>query len=97
MQRSRGCGISGYETRALVLPRLLSLVAGRLVSRLVAQMTEQEHKELQALYRELALAWKLYDTALRERRYEDASYYARQRESVELRARALLHLVPRPP
>lgn len=54
-------------------------------------MTEHE-QELRNVYWELAIAWKLYDTAVRERRFEDANYYSKQREAAELRARTLLKL-----
>lgn len=54
-------------------------------------MTDDERRELLLVYWELALAWKLYDTAVREQRLEDATYYAKQRESAEIRARKLLH------
>lgn len=50
-----------------------------------------EH-ELRLVYWDLAIAWKLYDAAIRERRFEDANYYAKQREAAEVRARALLRL-----
>lgn len=53
-------------------------------------MTKQERHELQCVYWELAVAWKLYDTAIRDQRFEDANYYAKQREVAENRARQLL-------
>ena len=54
-------------------------------------MTDVDH-EMRLVYWELAIAWKLYDAAVRERRMEDANYYAKQRQSAEIRARALLKL-----
>lgn len=51
--------------------------------------TDRDH-ELRLVWWELAIAWKLYDAALREQRFEDAYYYARQREQAENRARELL-------
>lgn len=55
--------------------------------------TERE-KQLQAIWWELALAWRLYDAAVRERRFADAECHARQRELVESRARILLNMAP---
>lgn len=52
---------------------------------------------LRCVYWELAMAWKLYDTAVRERRFEDANLYAKQREAVEMRVRELLDMEPRRP
>lgn len=49
-------------------------------------------KQLRYVYWDLATAWKLYDSAIRDRRFEDANYYAKQREAAEVRARALLNL-----
>lgn len=48
--------------------------------------------EMRNVWWELAIAWKLYDTAVRERRFDDANYYAKQREAAEIRARDLLKL-----
>lgn len=57
-------------------------------------MSEGRDKELREVYWDLAIAWKLYDTAVRERRFDDANYYAQQREVAEIRARALLDMPP---
>jgi hypothetical protein len=42
------------------------------------------------LFWELAIARKLEQTAVRERRFDDANYYMGQRRAAELRAQALL-------
>lgn len=52
-------------------------------------------KELRMAYWDLATAWKLYDSALRDRRTEDVNYYAKQRQAAEFRARQLLKLKDR--
>lgn len=49
-------------------------------------------KELRYVYWDLATAWKLYDSAVRDKRFDDANYYAKQREVAEIRARELLQL-----
>lgn len=54
-------------------------------------MTDVDH-EMRLVYWELAIAWKLYDAAIREHRFDDANYYSKQRQSAEIRARALLKL-----
>ena len=62
------------------------------------EVSVSEHEqEMRGAWWELAIAWKLYDTAVRERRYEDANYYARQREVAERRARELLRMAPKLP
>lgn len=58
-------------------------------------MTEDLDKELRMVYWDLATAWKLYDSALRDRRIDDANYYAKQRLVAEIRARKLLKLKDR--
>lgn len=58
-------------------------------------MMTESNNELLAVWWELALAWRLYDRAIRERRLEDAMAIARQRELVEARARELLNFKPR--
>lgn len=56
-------------------------------------MSEHDkEEELRRVWCELALAWKLYDAAVREHRYVDALTIAAQREHVEARARELLHM-----
>lgn len=48
--------------------------------------------QMRNVWWELAIAWKLYDTAVRERRFDDANYYSKQREAAEIKARELLRL-----
>jgi DNA-binding transcriptional regulator WhiA len=52
-------------------------------------MTKREHLK-RLLYWEIAIARKLENTAVRERRFEDANYYSKQAQAAEIRARALL-------
>ena len=55
-------------------------------------MTEDIEKEMRLVWWDLATAWKLYDSAVRDKRFEDANYYSKQREVAENRARYLLKL-----
>lgn len=54
-------------------------------------MTDHE-RELRLVYWDLAIAWKLYDSAVRDARYNDANHYARCITAAEGRARRLLGL-----
>lgn len=51
--------------------------------------------ELKLLYWDIAIARTLYETAIGQRRFEDANYYARCIEVASIRARKLLALAER--